>query len=971
VEYGDKELESKESQIEDSPMFPIENDELEERWNGDEGTKEFARMVIKYDEKSKRELLKEVIEILNKDSFSIKHFREKIKSISNCREVIKEELDKKMESDGFEKSEVKLTKDGHITKTSFFKKNVIAVLRKQVELCMNQNFKVTIEKDIVQEEGKDDGEEHPTNTLFFRNINRMKRASVMKCPEMEVIWYENGECKSFTGLCQVFTDKTASSLNAKAMTAHAVHLTLLNFDKRFREWLINHGHTIIGFLPTKMNAVDFVEDDCKGAIDTDENEHIPNGSATDYVIPLNDRLEMTSNNNGRLQKMNVIHSVMKDILSPLTETNKIGFKCETKDGRKYYCHPIICSYCCDIPEGKDLSGIRHNTNTKYPCIRCLSSLNDIRNNRTGKERTVEQMNVILEQVQMLMQNGKSNGKTKKQTEKLLKEWSLSEYNSVLVELYLENEMFILPGLYTIFTFEMLHNLHLGLSKLLKRSVYNYISSRRVVRMSLLTGNKERVIGSMKNQILKACNSILRDIQENNHTPGLHFDFSTKDCSKQLNGIFTNDGLKGMLEGKDYRNLDYVFPFVTAFIDKITGQNNNPELTEINIIYTDIVNELTRPIQKVNLQQKCDKLRKKIKKWKDLYKAFFEKYCDEGLFTLKYHLMDHLVDDLEKYTDLSFIASSPYEYFNTWIKNGYRETSKRIDSALEETVKVLDHTIRSYKKEFDFKASRFEKRGMEQKLSKSVGKCSLMQLKQINTKSTENVNIANNEVPDVIMALTDEERNILTSLIEDELRKEEVKWMDSEVQLEISNSAYVDHTKIPTLEDYDMEKNKVLFKENLNQKEGLVRIVASNSFGPNKKKTNSFIYMKGQDESSVEEFWFAQCRVLLSIQSKGNNFHKEYVFVRFMITTPPLDKVDKALGCINLRWETEDGIDYTVRDNCSRRSDVIVSGENYGLVEFQSVCGDMQLIRANYAISPFCKELPWTHHRFYVNRFLRD
>ena len=92
---------------------------------------------------------------------------------------------------------------------------------------------------------------------------------------------------------------------------------------------------------------------------------------------------------------------------------------------------------------------------------------------------------------------------KKQTETLLKEWYLSDYNSFLLDLYDEYEMFIIPGMYDIFTFEILHNLYLGMSKLIKKSLYNYVCSSRSVVMTLSNG-KKRIIGSLKNQILKAC-----------------------------------------------------------------------------------------------------------------------------------------------------------------------------------------------------------------------------------------------------------------------------------------------------------------------------------------------------------------------------------------------------------------------------------------------------------------------------------
>ena len=49
-------------------------------------------------------------------------------------------------------------------------------------------------------------------------------------------------------------------------------------------------------------------------------------------------------------------------------------------------------------------------------------------------------------------------------------------------------------------------------------------------------------------------------------PGTGYDFSKKECSTGLNGIYKNTGLRGMLEGDDYKVLDSIFPFVFAYVD---------------------------------------------------------------------------------------------------------------------------------------------------------------------------------------------------------------------------------------------------------------------------------------------------------------------------------------------------------------------------------------------------------------------
>ena len=47
-------------------------------------------------------------------------------------------------------------------------------------------------------------------------------------------------------------------------------------------------------------------------------------------------------------------------------------------------------------------------------------------------------------------------------------------------------------------------------------------------------------------------------------------------------------MRELLEGKDYQNLDKVFPFVAGFIDNITGFENNAPLTEICSEYSDTI-----------------------------------------------------------------------------------------------------------------------------------------------------------------------------------------------------------------------------------------------------------------------------------------------------------------------------------------------------------------------------------------------
>lgn len=47
----------------------------------------------------------------------------------------------------------------------------------------------------------------------------------------------------------------------------------------------------------------------------------------------------------------------------------------------------------------------------------------------------------------------------------------------------------------------------------------------------------------------------------------------------------------MLEEKDIKALDMVFPLISAFLDRAIEYGGQPEFTEINTVYSGIVNKL--------------------------------------------------------------------------------------------------------------------------------------------------------------------------------------------------------------------------------------------------------------------------------------------------------------------------------------------------------------------------------------------
>lgn len=108
-------------------------------------------------------------------------------------------------------------------------------------------------------------------------------------------------------------------------------------------------------------------------------------------------------------------------------------------------------------------------------------------------------------------------------------------------------------MYSSITSEALQTLSMGISKMMKECLFAYFSSGGAV-----TGRRKTV--------LRGCNLLLSAIQTEYETQTLMVDFAEGDVSLDLFGLYTTNGIWGMLEGKDFEALDMLFPIVGAVGD---------------------------------------------------------------------------------------------------------------------------------------------------------------------------------------------------------------------------------------------------------------------------------------------------------------------------------------------------------------------------------------------------------------------
>lgn len=74
--------------------------------------------------------------------------------------------------------------------------------------------------------------------------------------------------------------------------------------------------------------------------------------------------------------------------------------------------------------------------------------------------------------------------------------------------------------------------------------------------------------------------------------GHNVEFTKTELSSALNGLFTKDGLKEMLEGKDYLTVYAVFPFVGTFADGFFGRTQQHGKKYSHTMYTQRLDMVT-------------------------------------------------------------------------------------------------------------------------------------------------------------------------------------------------------------------------------------------------------------------------------------------------------------------------------------------------------------------------------------------
>lgn len=71
-------------------------------------------------------------------------------------------------------------------------------------------------------------------------------------------------------------------------------------------------------------------------------------------------------------------------------------------------------------------------------------------------------------------------------------------------------------------------------------------------------------------------------------------------------------------------------------------------------------------------------RRRVRDLKDTMVRLFGDHCDSGLFTMKFHILEHLFEDYGEFHKLQFFAVAPYGHFNVVLERSYRRFYDKSD-----------------------------------------------------------------------------------------------------------------------------------------------------------------------------------------------------------------------------------------------------------------------------------------------------
>ena len=205
--------------------------------------------------------------------------------------------------------------------------------------------------------------------------------------------------------------------------------------------------------------------------------------------------------------------------------------------------------------------------------------------------------------------------------------------------------------------------------------------------------------TVRTSILTGPNRMLAHIERSSYMKGLHTDFSNGGKGDVGNGLYNQKGeLMGMLEARNYRSIDMVFPLIGMLVDRYSSGDESASVTRLYTIYVDIMQEALsyNNYSHIWSEQWLVLLERNVKLFEIMSRNICSQFQACEFCTEKFHQLEHIIYDLKSLVGLRYGDAGLYEHARTFIKSAYRTGSKPNQFAMQETMTayVKDMNIQS-------------------------------------------------------------------------------------------------------------------------------------------------------------------------------------------------------------------------------------------------------------------------------------
>ena len=873
---------------------------------------DMARVLAYISRKVSKNTAIELMQILKNESFDIQLFRDMFKKSSDCISFVDNLFQQEMNHQGFQK--VRLTSSDSEFSCMLFLRDPVNVLREQLGLVSHESLALNPRTEVDRTGSQSFG--HPMSANLGEKAVPSVIETIKKSTNGRVMWNISPEKESFVGLGQIYSDKTQTSLRANALTLYPVHLTLLNLREEDRRSFIISGRSVVGLLPTEY-----------------ENKG---------TKPLSREI-----------KMELLQKSISRTFQSLRNVAMEGFECQTADSNVLKCHFVLANYVCDLPEAWDILGVK-GQNSSFPCHRCVVPKELLSIPSEYKLRSVRETKNCREEAKTF--------RTKAKELECLDKYSLSLHASSFLESFPFVHCSPYLDTYSIFTYECLHNIYLGISRLLKEICCQRLYDDALVTIEKDANGNYRHFPEIRTALINGMNDILTCIERDSPATAFKIDFSDAGKSVNFNGFFTKDGLKGMLEAKDHRAVDQVMPFLAMFLDVHCGETVS---TSIFTKYAEITMLLFRRNMDPGwIARDIKDLKERIRKFKEEVKATYKDYQPSEMGTPKFHMLDHICYDIERMGGLQYGDASYFERAHISLKERFREGSKRKSSSTDEVVTNFQRNMVKMRNTEDPQVRVNGKKGarfntFEDDVGSlvrgshrfTVGELHSTYLYRRSERKGDSPTGIVNTAADCVVR----EFGFIATRMFLRLLQEKAKSQDSISQVSLSKvtSAFVTGGFVPTSKDvvrvntsYGISSRQVQIK--LSQ-----RLVASGNFyGTGPRNDCALIESEVAPNGKGKILWVGKVLGLFHIR-EGHDI-EQTAFVRYFDVVPASNEAMRILGCVNLRWSGE-----------GQRA------QWFDIVPVASLSGVVSVLTIDYPIRGLCAEKAENEKTFHINRFFTD